>query len=180
MVQNTGRASSTCESSVHPLGQTLLQLSVKLNGVLPSQLCPERQGAQAWHYYLMLSALIVFPKETFCFLYCFFATPTSSWVYLSKWRNFTKDVLGLQWPLWGTLTLNKFVHLRNAFEIMHQKIMGNRINLLMSRGVLWNLTNSPQYSGVYLVLHYFWCMPQINTETEPDTPRAHSSTVMGK
>ena len=39
MVQNTGRASLTCESRVHPRGQTLLQLSVKLDGVLPSQLC---------------------------------------------------------------------------------------------------------------------------------------------
>ena len=143
-------------------------------------------GAQAWHSYLMLPALIVFPKSksspppgNLLFLILFLCnTNQLLGLSLSKWHNFTKDALGLL--LWGTLTLNKFVHLRNAFEIMHQKITGNRINLLMSRGVLRNLTNSSQYSGVYLILHYFWCMPQINTETKPDSPWAHSSTVMGK
>lgn len=151
-----------------------------------SIMCPERHEVHkhdipTWCCRLSSCSLSLIPlllQETSCFLYCFFATSTNSWVSLSKWHNFTKDALGLL--LWGTLTLNKFVHLRNAFEIMHQKLTGNRINLLMSKGVLRNLTNSPQYSGVYLILHYFWCMPQINTETEPDTPWAHSSTVMGK
>lgn len=39
----------------------------------------------------------------------------NSGTYVSN-DNFTKDGLVLQWPLWGTLDLNKIVHLRGTFK----------------------------------------------------------------
>lgn len=36
--------------------------------------------------------------------------------HVARWKNFTKNNLELQWPVWGTFQLDKVVHLRSVLE----------------------------------------------------------------
>lgn len=45
-----------------------------------------------------------------------------SLAFLMKWTDLTKDNLELQWPLWRSFNLPKFVSLRTKLEDQNSKI----------------------------------------------------------
>lgn len=89
---------------------------------------PKYEVHNCQYFYWQLPALVEsskpksFPSlEKHSFLYIL-SSQYYSCAYVSKWHNFVKDNLGLQWLLWGTLYLNKCSLLRDILEKRENRI----------------------------------------------------------